>query len=714
MGATMDVDIGGTFTDCLVTLDDGRSASIKTPTTKHRLAVGFMKTVQRAADEFDLTVEDLLRRTDIVRYSTTVAMNTLIQRNGPRLALVTTAGHEDVLRIARAASWTDSSLPQEIRNVAQIDKPEPLVERSLVVGARERVDCFGRVVQPLDEEYFLQQLRDLVDQGVRGFVVSLLYGYQNPVHEQRIRELIETEYPEGYLGAMPIMLASEVLPKRWEYTRTNTTLLNAYLHQAMWEELAGMNDDLRARGYERGIMMVHNTGGMAEVYHTGAVETFNGGPVAGLIGGAAIGRRLGHPNVIVGDMGGTSFDLGVVVDGSTRTYDFRPVIDRFWVDMTILQTRSIGAGGGSVAWVNDAVGNRLEVGPRGAGSMPGPAAYGLGGKEPTVTDADLVLGLIDPGSYFGGDLRLRPALAEEAILTHVAEPLGIGVVEAAQRIRRIVDANMADAIARETLLRGYDPKDFVLMAFGGAGPTHCTGFGGHLGISRIYVLPTSPVFCAWGSSTMPVVHIYELSRRVGLIAPGTRAPLSDYSEFNEAVETLLAQARRDLEGEGYDADDATFSLELDMKFGGQFHVHRASSPVLRLTGPADVESLYQRFAEEYAEVFSPLNVYPLGGVEIHNLVLRAQTADPDWELPVHPLEGEDASSARTGSRPVHWPGGTIDTPVFAQERLRPGNAFAGPAVVEAPYTTVVVEPGFSLRVDEHLNFVITAEGKEQQ
>lgn len=713
MGATMDVDIGGTFTDCLVTLDDGRTAAVKTPTTKHRLALGFMKTVQQAASEFGLTVEELLRRTDIVRYSTTVAMNTLIQRNGPRLALITTAGHEDVLRIARAASWADSTTPQDLRNVAQIDKPVPLVDRSLAVGVRERIDCFGRVVQPLDEGHFLARLRELVDQGVRGFVVSLLYGYLNPVHERRIRELIETEYPEAYLGAVPIMLASEVLPKRWEYTRTNTTLLNAYLHQAMWEELAGMNDDLRARGYERGIMMVHNTGGMAEVYRTAAVETFNGGPVAGLIGGAAIGRRLGHKNVIVADMGGTSFDLGVIVDGSTRTYEFRPVIDQFWVDMTILQTRSIGAGGGSIAWVNTAVGNRLEVGPRGAGSLPGPAAYGLGGREPTVTDADLVLGLIDPDKYFGGNLRLQPRLAEEAIRTHIADPLGISVVEAARRIRRIVDGNMANVIARETLLRGYDPKDFVLMAFGGAGPTHCTGFGGHLGISRIYVLPTSPVFCAWGSSTMPVVHIYELSRRLELLSPGDQRPLTDHAAFNEAVDTLIAQARRDLRGEGYDPDEASFSLELDMKFGGQFHVHRASSPVLHLTGEADVRAVYERFAAEYAEVFSPFNVFPQGGVEIHNFVLRAQTAPPEWELPVHPLDGPDPSAAQTGTRTVHWADGDAETPVYSQELLKPGNRFRGPGIVEAPYTTVVVEPGFSLEVDEHLNYVITADGKEQ-
>ena len=713
MGATMDVDIGGTFTDCYVSFGDGRTAAIKTPTTRHRLAAGFMKTVSQAADQFGTTVEDLLGHTDIVRYSTTVAMNTLIQKNGPRLALITTAGNEDVLRIAKGASWTDSASLEEIRNVAQIDKPEPLVDRALVVGARERIDCFGEVVQPLDEDYFLCQLRSLVDKGVRGFVVSLLFSYVNPVHEQRIRQLIESEYPEAYLGAMPIMLSSEVLPKRWEYTRTNTTLLNAYLHQSMWEELAGMNDDLRARGYRHGIMMVHNTGGMAEVYRTSAVETYNGGPVAGLIGGAAVGRKLGHSNVIVADMGGTSFDLGVIVGGSTRTYDFRPIIDQYWVDMTILQTRSIGAGGGSIAWVNEAIDNRLEVGPRGAGSLPGPAAYGLGGKEPTVTDADLVLGMLDPSSYFGGGMRLSRQLAEDAIKRHIADPLGIDVIEAAQRIRRIVNANMADAIARETLLRGYDPAAFVLLAFGGAGPTHCTGLGGSLKLAKIYVLPTSPVFCAWGSSTMPIAHIYEMSKRVELIKPGGLQYLDDYEAFNSVIQRLKAQAERDLTGEGYDIADTIFTLELDMKFGGQLHLHRASSPVVFVNGLDDVKAVYECFAREYAQVFSPINVYPRGGVEIHNFVLRAQVPMRDWELPTYPEEGPDASAAKTGTRVVHWDDGAAETAVFSQSLLRPGNTFAGPAIVEAPYTTVVVEPGFTLRVDSHMNFEIAANAEEE-
>ncbi|MBI2963855.1 MAG: hydantoinase/oxoprolinase family protein, partial [Deltaproteobacteria bacterium] len=229
-GASVDVDIGGTFTDCFVRLPDGRMALCKTPTTGYRLAVGFMRALKAASAELGLDVERLLSLTETIRYSTTVAMNTLLQRTGPRLALLATEGFSDVLRIGRGASWMDAAVLREIRNVARIQKAEPLVESDMVLAIRERVDCFGKVVRPLDEAHFLEGLRRLVDRGARGFVVSLLFSYVNPVHERRIRELIEAEFPEAYLGAMPIMLSCEVMPKRWEYTRTNTTLLNAYLH----------------------------------------------------------------------------------------------------------------------------------------------------------------------------------------------------------------------------------------------------------------------------------------------------------------------------------------------------------------------------------------------------------------------------------------------------------------------------------------------------
>jgi N-methylhydantoinase A/oxoprolinase/acetone carboxylase beta subunit len=504
------------------------------------------------------------------------------------------------------------------------------------------------------------------------------------------------------------MLSSEVLPKRWEYTRTNTTVLNAYLHQAMWEELSGMNDELREHGYTRGIMMVHNTGGMAEVYRTAAVQTYNGGPVAGLIGSASVGRDLGFGDVIVADMGGTSFDIGLVVAGQPRLYQFKPVIDRYWVDMSVLETRSIGAGGGSVAWVNTEVGDRLEVGPRGAGSVPGPACYGIGGTEPTVTDADVVLGYIDPDYYFGGQLRLRSELAAAAIETHVAGPLGIDVTAAAARIRAIVDANMADVISRETLLRGRAPGEFTLFAYGGAGPTHATGIARRLGISRIVVFPYSPVFCAFGSSTMPVAHIYEASRRLELLAPGTQAPLEDYEAFNGTVRGLRAQAVKDLAGEGFDPDQASYTLEIDAKYGGQIHIHRAISPLLEVRSAADVRTVYEEFERAYAAFFSQVNVFPAGGVEVHNFVLRAELPQPAWSLPAYADGDEDPAGALAGERQAWFAGtGYTATRVYDADLLAPGARLDGPALVRGRYTTTVIDPGWTLSVDKHRNLIIS-------
>jgi N-methylhydantoinase A/acetophenone carboxylase len=709
---TIDIDIGGTFTDCFVRTGAGRTAAVKTPTTGYRLAVAFMRGLEAAAVELGTDVRSLLADTETIRYSTTVAMNTLLQRLGPRLGLLVTEGYEDLLRVAKGAAWMDAATLREVRDLSTVTKPQPLVAPEMTLGVQERVDSFGDVMRPLDEDHLLEGLRGLVDQGARGFVVSLLFSYLNPIHERRIRELIESEYPECYLGSMPIMLSSEVLPKRWEYTRTNTVVLNAYLHQSMWEELSGMNDDLRDLGYRRGIMMVHNTGGMAEIYGTSAVHTYNGGPVAGLIGGSAVGAELGYDNVVVTDMGGTSFDIGLVVAGSTRFYQFRPIIDRYWVDMSILETRSIGAGGGSIAWLNEAYGNRLEVGPRGAGSMPGPACYGYGNTEPTVTDADVVLGYINPDHYFGGQMKLQHGLAEEAIREKIADPLGLSVEEAAARIKRTVDSNMADVIARETYLRGYDPKQFILFAYGGAGPTHCVGYGSVLGIERIVVFPFSPVFCAWGSSTMPVTHIYEASRRIELLSPMAMIPITDYDTFNGVVAELERQARKDFENEGYDPDQVSFGLELDMKYGGQIHIHRANAARTRLTGEEDVRAVCEAFRKEYAEVFSPVNVYPEGGVEIHNFVLRASLPAARWALVPRDDAGRDPAAARTGTRPVYWEtaGGRVDTPIYDENALRPGNAVEGPAVIEGEYTTVVVDPGWSADVDRYLNLVITKKG----
>jgi N-methylhydantoinase A/oxoprolinase/acetone carboxylase beta subunit len=697
---TIDIDVGGTFTD-LVLSWEGRKIYKKMPTTPYDLSVCFLNVIGEAGKDLDLEADELLPKINLLRYSTTVAMNRLIERKGPRLGLITTEGHEDCILIGKGAQWVDGTRPTERRNLAIQVKPKPLIEREFIVGVRERVDSFANVIRPLDESDARRKIRQLVDKGVRGFVISLLWSHINPEHEHRLKEIIREEYREYYLGYMPVVLASDVIGRSGEYQRTMTAVLDAYLHRAMQMELSAMWDKLRDYHYSGPFMMVHNSGGMAEVFKTDAVRTYSAGPVAGLIGSSRFAKELGFKNVIATDVGGTSFDVGLVVEQSVRNYEFRPILDRWMVGITMLQTMSIGAGGGSIAWLNEMVGNRLEVGPQSAGSYPGPVCYDQGGEEPTVTDADLVLGYIDPDYYFGGRMLLNKNKAEEAIKIRIADPLGISITEAAMLIRKIVDANMGAAIRKEINLRGYDPKDFVLFAFGGGGPTHMAGYMGDIPTSVLF--PFSPVFSAQGSSVMDILHIYERSRRYMLMEPMTRRFNTHFEDFNRLVEELIEKAKKELLGEGLPVDKAVFRLELDMLYGGQVHRKRSSSPLLFLQSEKDIQALYEAFETEFSETFSPLVVHPDGGVYVESFVLTAVIPAEQKPIPTFPKEGPDPSAAHKGTRFCYWDGSEArETPVYDYEALKTGNQVTGPAILETEYTTGVIPPGFRCTLDEHL------------
>lgn len=713
--ATIEIDIGGTFTDCFIKYEN-RSVIVKSPTTGYDLSIGFLKAIENGADILDLSIEELLKDTEVIRYSTTVAMNKLIQRKGPKLGLITTEGFQDITFIGKGSQWQDGISTLEARQIAKADKPIPLIHRSQVVGVKERLDYKGNVIRPLDEEDFRDKLQYLVDQGVMGFVVCLLWSFKNPVHEQRIREIIEEEYPEFYLGNMPVVLSSEVLPKRFEYSRANAAILNAYLHQSISEELGNISDELRELGYKNSILMVHNTGGMGEIFRTAAMNTFNGGPVAGIIGSGYIGKTNGYENIVVTDMGGTSFDIGLVVEGDTRIYQFHPVIDRWSVDLSMLESKSIGAGGGSIAWINKDLGHTLEVGPQSAGSFPGPVAYDQGGTEPTVTDADLVLGYLNPDYFHAGNMSLNVEKARKAIEDKIAKPLGIDIHKAAYLIKEVVDANMGTIIQKETALRGYDPKDFVVFALGGGGPVHACGYAAYAEIPKVVVMQQSPVFCAFSSSLMDISHIYEQSHHVVLLEPGTQTFLEDYDQFNHVVRELQKKALRDIEGEGFDKDSVVFQIELDMKFGGQLNIKRTESPTLFLNSPEEIQGLSDRFTEDYSAAYSPIAVYPEGGVEIENFILRATVVRPKYDLPTHPFQGTDPAQALKGQREAYWPefDGFRLTNVYDMDLLQHGNHIEGPALIESQHTTVVLRPNDTYTADQYLNGVIEMKTVSEQ
>lgn len=704
LGATVNVDVGGTFTDCYVTFN-GRTAWGKSATTPEDFSRGFLNALAEACKDLGFDITEMLAATSILRYSTTIALNALLQRTGLRLGLITTRGHEDMIFIGNGRAWGDGLPLSEQRRVAQARMPEAVIPRNMVVGIRERIDMFGKVIKPLGESDVLEALQYLVDRGAQCIIVSLLWSSANPKHERAVARIVREEYPDVYLGNIPVILSSEVVPKWREYTRTITTMLTGYLHSEMTNQLLGMSDRLRDLGYRKPLQMVQNTGGVAKLSRTRVVDTYQSGPVAGIMGSAVRARNLGIENVICTDMGGTSFDLGVVVQGSPRFYSVRPVIDRWAVDLPLLEVKSIGAGGGSIAWLNPAFGNRLEVGPASAGSMPGPACYDLGGTRPTVTDADVVLGYINPGNFLGGCMTLEIDRAHEAIRRHIAKPLGISVEQAAFSIKRVVDEKMGVEIFREVVLKGHDPREFVLFAYGGAGPTHCCGYAQALGIQKILLFPESSVFCAYGASRLDVTHVYERARPLVLFDPLDASYLRDLEAFNQTVEELKTDLMRDMTSEGLDLSGLQLTLELELRCGSSPITQRIHCQDPYLRDEEGVKELYRNFRACLLSLSMGVDL-PEALVRIETFALRGSIPTQRKKLPSRSRKKSKARKGKQASpqkyREAIWDStlARVKTPVFAVGESSEGDTIVGPAISEARDTTYVIPPGWELVVTQ--------------
>jgi N-methylhydantoinase A len=462
------------------------------------------------------------------------------------------------------------------------------------------------------------------------------------------------------------------------------------------------------------LTLVHNTGGTKKSSRTRAVLTHNAGPVAGLHGSAVLGSLTGDKNIVFTDMGGTSFDIGLIEGGEIKAHDFIPVIDRWRTNIPAIEVKSIGAGGGSIAWINKTMGNALEIGPQSAGSMPGPVCYDQGGTEPTVTDADLVLGLYNPENYLGGEMLLDVDLARKAIKEKIADPLGIDVMEAAYRIRRLVDARMGQEVFNEVALKGHDPRTFVVLACGGAGGAHACGFGPFIGARKIIAPRQSSVFGAYGASTMQIKEVWDKSKSLKLFQWHNQSYLADLESYNSLVRELVDLASRDLKLEGYAESDISFTLELNMRYGSQYNMTKVRTPRLMLENTADVKEICDLFSSRYAEIYSPEATFPSGGINVEGFSLSASVPStfvlPQPEVLAGPQPDKAAS---LGSRPVYWTPeqGFIETPVFDCRKIKPGNVIAGPAIIESPETTYVVAPGWHYEMDAYFNGIMQFTGK---
>jgi N-methylhydantoinase A len=569
----------------------------------------------------------------------------------------------------------------------------------MIRGVRERLDFEGKLVMPLDEEDVRVQIRSLVDLGAEAIVVALVNSVVNPIHEERIQEILLEEYPSHLLGAIPIILSHQVAGRKGEYVRASSAIVDGFLHSTMYHALSSLEQNLRAHNYEKPMLVIHNSGGMAQLNSTDALQTIHSGPVSGIAASEHLAMQSALGNVLATDMGGTSYDIGIVVKGGIKHYDFNPVVDRWLVSVPMVHLVTLGAGGGSIASY-ERMYKTVKCGPESAGSDPGPACYDRGGMKPTVTDADLVLGYLDPKNYAGGSIALNTRRAAAAIEDALCDDLDCSTIEAALLIRQKVDSNMANGLFTELRSKGYDPMDFTMLAYGGNGPLHCCDIAQDLGIDKILAPPYSSVFSAVGAGNIHQMHIHERSLYMVLYDSNSRHIFDDYERFNTIVEELKESGAQDLIRQGVSREQIRFNLELDMRYGNQLVQTTAVIPKHELHGTSDVMAIISQFSLDYGKRFGEGSQAPEAGIRINTIRVASyvlhDTINFENIMPVAPTQRK-APPTHKSIRKCYFVGheGALDTPVWDRASIAPGVQIAGPAVIASESTTYLVNPGWN-------------------
>jgi len=696
VGLRIGVDIGGTFTDCIVVDDNGRRTASKSLTTHGALSEGVLAALEVNAADRGINQRSLLEQCSLFVHGTTVATNALLTRTGSRTGLITTAGHEDTLIIGKVYSKRAGLGEREIVHSTRLNKPEPIVPPELIVGVRERVDVDGDIVVALSEDDALRAINTLVDAGVDAIAVSLLWSHRNDAHEQMLKRLLEQHAPGTFS-----CISSELSPVTGEYERTATTALNAYIGPKVSSYLADLERRLHTEGLAQPLLMMQANGGLtsAEDAALRPILTLDSGPAGGVLGARYIANRYDAPNVVCTDVGGTSFDVAVIANNEVPL-KAEPVQYQYVIYMPKVDVSSIGAGGGSIAWIDG--GGVLRVGPQSAGSRPGPACYGQGGEQPTVTDADLVLGYLDPQGFLGGRMKLDVGAARRAI-ARIAEPLGLSIEEAAVGVARIINAHMGDLIRKSTIEKGIDPRNCVVLAYGGAGPTHAVFYGANIRSQAIVIPPESTVFSALGMLTCDVTHIDEASQL--RVSPFDRDDVKALAEqFDKTEANVLGRFSK----EGWERERVALQRHIGMHYLRQVHVVDvpvAGGPITSAT----LTEIQETFQQMYARIYGEGSVLKRGGVELERVrVTGTVTIDP---IPLTQSEqaSEDPSAAFKGTRPAYFEAERFgDTAVYAGDLLQAGNRIDGPAIIERMGDSVVLPSGFEAVIDHTLTLKITA------
>ncbi|HWM17476.1 MAG TPA: hydantoinase/oxoprolinase family protein [Microbacterium sp.] len=696
------VDIGGTFTDAVaVDRETGRVATAKARSVPDDLVGSVMTALDTLAAECDCTTRELLSQTVKLAHGTTQTSNVMFTMNGgARTGLITTRGFGDELLMMRARGRVAGIGLNQRRHFRATNKPPQIVRRSQVKEVAERIDRDGNVLVPLDAASLHSAIDELVADGIEAIAVSLLWATANPVHELEVEEVIRQRAPH-----VATSVSHKLAPVTGEYERTATTVINAFVGKTFEKYIEKLEQALRENGYSRPLLLLQTSGGVLESAEILPINTIESGPAAGLLATQRIADALEERNLIATDVGGTTFKVGLLIDGEWSASP-EMIINQYTILSPAMDVVSLGAGGGSVAWVDD---TRLRVGPESAGGDPGPAAYGLGGDQATVTDADVVLGLISPAAFAAGEITLRPDLAHKAIKREVADRLFDGdAVAAAAGIRKVTDAQMGDLIKKMTIERGLNPADFTIVAYGGAGPLHAAGYALHAGVSTIVVPPSATVYSAFGAAASDIQYT-----QVG--SPGSAFP-ANADAIHDLYNEMEARGGEALGRYGLEQAAVRYSRWADMRYERQFHDLRVrvgkgdadSTPLME--GGLMQEAFEERYCATYgtaARVFgAPIRVMRIG-------------VDAVGEIDKPPLTQIDSGgpspskSAANPERDIYWVevDAWLRSEVWNGMKFQAGNTVSGPALIELPATSIAVPPESTATVDAYGNFIIRLQAR---
>ncbi|MEK5067840.1 hydantoinase/oxoprolinase family protein [Sporosarcina sp. FSL K6-1508] len=661
------VDIGGTFTD-LVVYDQKEKVfhTHKTLTTPHNLAEGVMQCINQYVKDFN--------EIEYFVHGTTSGLNAFLERKGARVALLTTEGFRDVYEIGRANRT-------EMYNI-QYSKPAPLLDRENTYEIKERMSYQGEVQTPIESVNINGVINELKKGKYDAVAVCFLHSYKNPKHEQEIRDAIEKELD------IPVSLSSEIAREWREYERVSTTIINAYIAPIVKKYLNILEQQMVENGFDKDIYIMQSNGGVmtSKVAKQLPLQTLMSGPVGGTIGGVNLTRLTGEKNLICVDMGGTSFDVSITIDGEPDV-TAETIMEGFPILSPMVNIHTVGAGGGSLAYLE---GGGLRVGPKSAGSNPGPACYGNGGNQPTVTDANVVLGRIDPNNFLGGDLKLDKEAAYQAVKS-VADQINLSVEETAEGICDIANAKMADAIRNLTVKRGIDPREFTIVAFGGAGPMHAVLIADLLDVKKVLVPNVSGTFSAWGMLQTDI-RFDTVRNYVSLLSNVKKNEMQSlYNEMQEECISMLNQQH-------ISTDQIRFQKSVDIRYVGQEYT------VNIVNESDDLAKLEEQFHESHFDIYGHNN--PNGGTEIVNIRTTALGDLEKIEIKKDNTSSEEFILA-DHTREIVWNGVEKTTGVYSTHDLKPGNHFIGPAVIEDKNSTIVIPPKFSISIDENRNIKIS-------